>query len=338
MLVILVVCGMLLLTACKKEMNQVPKPDPEKGIYNIYYKNAEGTELSAALYETDTDSSEKETLVGELLTALQSQKKDDPSVLPAVSSDLQVDSFDVSILPYLTVNFTKSYSEQNSADEILCRAALVMTLTQIPQIQYVEIQVGGQPLLDGAKNPVGRMSAEKFLADINGNMFSRQKNTLLLYFSSKDGTELMEEERTVLNDSSMAMEKLVMKLLIEGPTDDETRAVLPDTVSVLDISIRSGTCYVNFDSSFLTDTMELPPEIIIYSIVNSLSELNDVSQVQIMVNGSSDVKFMDSISLAEPFVKDLSYLFLQEEDTTEEYLQDIKDIKDARMEVHWLED
>lgn len=316
-LVLMAVLSLLLLSACEKEKAQVPKPDPERGIYNIYYKNAEGTELTASSYETETNSNDREALVKELLTALQSQKMDDPSVLPAVPSSLVADSFDVSLLPYLTVNFTKSYLEQNSVDEILCRAALVMTLTQIPQVQYIEIQVAGQPLLDSANNPVGKLSAEKFLADINGNMFSRQKNTLLLYFASQDGDELVEVERTVLNDSSMAMEKLVMKLLIEGPQNDETRAVMPDTVSVLDISIRSGTCYVNLDSTFLTDTMDLSPEIIIYSIVNSLSELNDVNQVQIMVNGSSEIKFMDSVSLAEPFTKDLNYLFVQEEEEEE---------------------
>lgn len=309
---VLVVLGLLMLSACEKKTQQIPQPDPDKGIYNIYYKNAEGTELTASLYETDTNSNDRAALVNELITALQSQKMDDPNVLPAVPSSLVVDSFDISLLPYLTVNFTKSYSEQNSTDEILCRAALVMTLAQIPQVQYIEIQVAGQPLMDSAHNPVGKLSADKFLADMNGNMFSRQKNTLLLYFASKDGDELVEVERTVLNDSSIAMEKLVMKLLIEGPQNDETRAVIPDTVSVLDISIRSGTCYVNLDSNFLTDTMDLPPEIIIYSIVNSLSELTDVNQVQIMVNGSSDVKFMDSISLAEPFTKDLNYLFVQE--------------------------
>lgn len=309
---VLVVLGMMLLSACEKKTQQIPQPDPDKGIYNIYYKNAEGTELTASLYETDTNSNDRDVLVKELITALQSQKMDDPNVLPAVPSSLVVDSFDISLLPYLTVNFTKSYSEQNSTDEILCRAALVMTLSQIPQVQYIEIQVAGQPLMDSARNPVGKLSVDKFMADMNGNMFSRQKNTLLLYFASKDGDELVEVERTVLNDSSIAMEKLVMKLLIEGPQNDETRAVIPDTVSVLDISIRSGTCYVNLDSNFLTDTMDLPPEIIIYSIVNSLSELTDVNQVQIMVNGSSDVKFMDSISLAEPFTKDLNYLFVQE--------------------------
>lgn len=309
---VLVVLGLLMLSACEKKTQQIPQPDPDKGIYNIYYKNAEGTELTASLYETDTNSNDRAALVNELITALQSQKMDDPNVLPAVPSSLVVDSFDISLLPYLTVDFTKSYSEQNSTDEILCRAALVMTLAQIPQVQYIEIQVAGQPLMDSAHNPVGKLSADKFLADMNGNMFSRQKNTLLLYFASKDGDELVEVERTVLNDSSIAMEKLVMKLLIEGPQNDETRAVIPDTVSVLDISIRSGTCYVNLDSNFLTDTMDLPPEIIIYSIVNSLSELTDVNQVQIMVNGSSDVKFMDSISLAEPFTKDLNYLFVQE--------------------------
>lgn len=299
------------LTACGQKKTTVSDPNPEKGIYNIYYKNAEGTELIPSQMQAESSSDDQNALFEELMHALQSQKKDDPSVIPAVSSDLILSDYDLKMSPFLTLDFTSSYSEQSSADEILCRAALVMTLTQIPDIHYLEILVDGQPYMDSTKKSVGKLSGDKFITDTNGNLFSRQKNTLLLYFASTDGKALVESERTVLNDSSMAMEKLVMKLLIEGPSDSSARAVLPDTVSILDISIRSGTCYVNFDSSFLTDTMDLKPEIIIYSIVNSLSELNEISQVQIMVNGSSNVKFMDQISLEEPFTKNLNYLFEQ---------------------------
>lgn len=299
------------LTACGQKKTTVSDPNPEKGIYNIYYKNAEGTELIPSQMQAESSTDDQDALFEELMHALQSQKKDDPSVIPAVSPDLVLSDYDLKMSPFLTLDFTSSYSEQSSADEILCRAALVMTLTQIPDIHYLEILVDGQPYMDSTKRSIGKLSGDKFITDTNGNLFSRQKNTLLLYFASTDGKALVESERTVLNDSSMAMEKLVMKLLIEGPPDSSARAVLPDTVSILDISIRSGTCYVNFDSSFLTDTMDLKPEIIIYSIVNSLSELNEISQVQILVNGSSNVKFMDQISLEEPFTKNLNYLFEQ---------------------------
>ena len=309
MFLILLLAGSL--TACGQKKTTVSDPNPEKGIYNIYYKNAEGTELIPSQMQAESASDDQNALFEELMHALQSQKKDDPSVIPAVSSDLVLSDYDLKMSPFLTLDFTSSYSEQSSADEILCRAALVMTLTQIPDIHYLEILVDGQPYMDSTKKSIGKLSGDKFITDTNGNLFSRQKNTLLLYFASTDGKALVESERTVLNDSSMAMEKLVMKLLIEGPSDSSARAVLPDTVSILDISIRSGTCYVNFDSSFLTDTMDLKPEIIIYSIVNSLSELNEISQVQIMVNGSSNVKFMDQISLEEPFTKNLNYLFEQ---------------------------
>ncbi|MDY2629137.1 MAG: GerMN domain-containing protein [Lachnospiraceae bacterium] len=312
-LLLLAVLSIFFFAACQKEEKKIQEPDPANGVYNIYYKDAKGTELLSSVLEINKNLKDRESVIEELLEALQSQKQDDPSMIPAVSSNLEIIDFDAGLLPFLEINFTKSYSEQSNADEILCRAALVMTMTQVSGIEYVDIQVEGQPLLDSEQKPVGKLSVDKFMLDTNGNMFSRQKNTLILYFASKDGKELKEVERTVLNDSSMAMEKLVMKLLIEGPPDDDTRAVLPETVSILDISVRSGTCYVNFDSGFLNDTMDLDPEIIIYAIVNSLSELTDVNQVQIMVNGTSDVKFKDTISLAEPFTKDLSYLFEEKE-------------------------
>ena len=67
-------------------------------------------------------------------------------------------------------------------------------------------------------------------------------------------------------------------------------------------------CYVNFDSSFLTGTLKTSEKLPIYAIVNSLTELQTVSRVQIIVDGSQNVMFRDVVSLNEPFERDESYI------------------------------
>ena len=46
--------------------------------------------------------------------------------------------------------------------EVLTRAAVVRSLTQIPDVGYVMITVAGEPLMDMAGNPLGIMTADMF--------------------------------------------------------------------------------------------------------------------------------------------------------------------------------
>ena len=45
---------------------------------------------------------------------------------------------------------------------------------------------------------------------------------------------------------------------------------------------------MNFDSTFLTGTYDILPELTVYSIVNSLTEGTEAEQVQITINGESE--------------------------------------------------
>ena len=70
---------------------------------------------------------------------------------------------------------------------------------------------------------------------------------------------------------------------------------------MISISVKDKICYVNFDSSFLTDALSIDGNLIVYSIVNSLTELPDVQRVQI-----SNIVFRD-ISLSSPLERNLNY-------------------------------
>lgn len=56
----------------------------------------------------------------------------------------------------------------------------------------------------------------------------------------------------------------------------------------------------------MTDALSIDGNLIVYSIVNSLTELPDVQRVQIMVDGDSNIVFRD-ISLSSPLERNLNY-------------------------------
>ncbi len=81
--------------------------------------------------------------------------------------------------------------------------------------------------------------------------------------------------------------------------------VINPATKVLGVTVKDGTCYVNLDNGFLTQTYNVSAEVQRYSIVNSLVELSNINKVQIAVNGNTDMIFREKISLSNVFDRTL---------------------------------
>ena len=157
------------------------------------------------------------------------------------------------------------------------------------------------------------MQADTFVENLNEDLESMQPVTLILYFANQEGDLLYETERTVLYNSDMPLEKVVVNQLIQGPSGDDFYPTLPENLTLLGITVKDGICYVDFDSSFISGARDVKDYIPIYSVVNSLSELTNISKVQITINGSTDVKFRENISFSTVFERNLDYVGGMEE-------------------------
>ena len=113
----------------------------------------------------------------------------------------------------------------------------------------------------------------------------------------------------------MVLEKLVVERLIAGPDaeNEELYPVINPATKVLGVTVKDGTCYVNLDNGFLTQTYNVSAEVQIYSIVNSLVELSNINKVQIAVNGNTDMIFREKISLSNVFDRNLDLVYETEE-------------------------
>lgn len=276
----------------------------QEGVYAVYYKNQSGTKLiSESFQAAGTDVS---TLVRELLGEMRANPDqiDLQSVFPEALSLARYETDGA----FLTLYFDGTYYDLDAVSEILLRAAVVRTICQIPEVNYVTFFVNNQPLMDSTGTPVGIMQADSFVENLNENMESMQPVTLILYFANEEGDLLYETERTVLYNSDIPLEKLVINQLIQGPSGEGVYPTLPETLTLLSTKVKDGVCYVDFDSSFTSDALGVQDYIPIYSVVNSLSELSGISKVQITVNGSADVKFRENISLETVFERNLDYV------------------------------
>ena len=147
--------------------------------YTVYYLNAAGNQLVGSEYETGT--TDKEALVQEFLSQLNTvpAELDCQTAMPSQVEKMTYRIENQVLHLYADAN----YMLMNSVREILCRAALTKTLTQIEGIEYLTIYCADQPITDGAGNPVGMLSASDFVDSIRDvNSFERTEMTL--YFAN----------------------------------------------------------------------------------------------------------------------------------------------------------
>lgn len=290
-----------LLAGCSQK--EMPRPTPEEGKYLIYYLNTATTKLVPREYEAE--ATDKEALVDELMEQFLHVPKEldcQAALIDKVAYQGSRQEEQVLYL-YFDVNYTGMKPER----EILCRAALTRTLTQIPGVDYINIYCGDQPLMDRQGNPVGMLASTDFIMNTS-NVNAYEKTELTLYFADETGNKLLEEKREVVHNINTSLEQLVVEQLIAGPGQEGRHPTLPSDCKILSLSVTDNVCYINFDSAFLNTSLPVSEYVPIYSIVDSLSEITTVTKVQIMVNGSQNVMFRDVISLNTPFEKSQDYI------------------------------
>ena len=303
-------CGVLslllfltLFSGCKKKEKTESKTD--EGGYQIYYLNKDETATATVSYQPkakDTD-----TLIQELLEKL-AETPEGGSMEAVLTDSIFVTDYALES-GQLSLHFDPAYKDMNGIREILCRSAVVRTLCQIPDVEYVSFLIGDSPLMDSEKNPVGQMNADSFVENTGDAINEETVTTLTLYFANKTGDKLVKEKVNVTGSSNISVEKLVVESLIRGPVSKDTDyPTLPSGTKILSISTKDGICYVNLNEGFLEQGYNVTEAVTIYSIVDSLTELSGIVKVQILVNGETNLVYKESMRLDTIYERNLDII------------------------------
>lgn len=285
------------------------QPQSEDGKqYNIYYVNNEETKTLAKEYISSTEDTE--ALLKELLEQLASVPTKFEYEAP-LAGGFELIGYTLDN-GQLTMNFDGQYREMDNVKEVLTRAAIVRTLTQIEGIAYVSFTVQGEMLADSSGVTIGTMSSDLFIDNAGNEINAYETTNLRLYFANEDGTGLVEEtRRNVVYSSNISLEKLVLEKLVEGPVSDGVYPTVNPSTKIINVTINDGICYVNLDETFLNQPYSTSAEVTIYSITNSLVELSNVNKVQISINGETNLLYREKINLSDVFERDLDLLVSQ---------------------------
>lgn len=300
-MMIYILCVLLCLgmpTGCSKVK------EPVKGGTFVYYVDTEGTSLVKEPFALKTGTVEEN--IRDILHAMteETDSIDYKSVFP---KGVKIRDWFLTE-GRLDIHFNSKYKDMKPVEEVLLRAAVVQTLEQIHQVEYVGFFIEDQPLTDSAGNEIGYMGSEYFLQYKGSSLHLYQLGELKLYFVNGNGDKLVQEEVSVRYNSNISTERLIVDQLIKGPAVEGLRPVIPPETKVIGVSVKDSVCYVNLSEGFLNNTYVTDPKLTVYAIVNSIVDGGSCSQVQISVNGESNIEYMGSVDLSKPLSREQDFV------------------------------
>ncbi len=277
--------------------------DPEA--FKLFYVNNNETGIVAVEYEPENDLSDVDAVISELIEQLGKMPERLQYEAP-LTGDVKLIGHSLSD-NLLTLNFGIEYMDIGRTVEILDRAAIVRTFTQLPAVDYVTFQVEGTPLADHYGNIIGNMSADTFIFNVGNEINTYEKIELKLYFANEAGDKLVPVYRSVVYNSNISMERLAVEQIIKGPNTDICYPTISKDAKINSVNVRDGVCYVDFDQAFLTEPYKVSAEVALYSIVNTIAEFSDVNKVAFSVNGEATFTFMD-FEISGPYERNLDII------------------------------
>ena len=123
-----------------------------------------------------------------------------------------------------------------------------------------------------------------------------RKTVVLLYFLDPKNYALIPEARQI--DSKELIDypyEFLINLLIEGPKNEKLIKLIPEGAKLINTKIENNILYLNF-SEELIKNQNLGKEqegLILKSIVNTVTELTEINEIAILIEGEKDKGFPD---------------------------------------------
>lgn len=254
----------------------------EKVSIDLYFINEDGTGIVSnpqkIRYKDEEDL---------IRSALEMLRKGPPAgklgdIMP---KDTEISGIEFSGGGFLTVYFSDKFLSEDPSRNVLNVYAVVKTLCSTAHVSSVKVLVNGQPVKDRDGKPLEYISA----SDINleTEEYRSELREVGLYFADSSGKKLVCEKRTIKITDQQPIEQYIINELIKGTKNKKLKSLLSDKTVLVSVEVQENICYLNFKSNFLTDNSGTAEheKMVIYSIVNSLTELQMLARVQFYMDG-----------------------------------------------------
>ena len=243
-LTILILC--LFLSACGRK-------GADKSGIRIYYLNKADHALQEQNYTPEAD--DRERIIEELVAKLCVQPKEMTLRAPVTDFRLLTSETRGSIV---TLNFSPEYYDLSAVEEVLTRTAIVNTMCSFSEIDGVYFLVDGEKFHDADGEEPGIMEPDQFIYNSYMEMRNYERVRLHLYFANKSGDRLVDAYRTVVYNSNMPLERIVLEQVIEGPNGNFAYPTVNSEAKVINVLGPLNKWYIRMvlrkDFSFILHT------------------------------------------------------------------------------------
>ena len=254
----------------------------EKMDVDLYFINNDGTGIVSSphkiRYKTDDD------LIINTLEVLRNGPKSS-KLGPIMPRSTEINGIELLGGGFLTVHFSDDFLTKDPSRNVLNVYAVVKSLCSTAHVSSVRVLVNGEPIKDRDKKPLEYISA----SDINleTEEYRSEMRKVKLYFADSNGEKLVGQTRTIKITDQQPIEQYIINELIKGTKDKEMKSLLSKKTVLVSVDVEENICYLNFKSNFLADNKgnEQHEKLVIYSIVNSLTELQTIARVQFYMDG-----------------------------------------------------
>ncbi|MBQ6553754.1 MAG: GerMN domain-containing protein [Firmicutes bacterium] len=208
------------------------------------------------------------------------------------------------------INFTSSYNTLSQSRKMLCIAGMVYTLTELDFLRNVYFYVDNEPIANMNDEASERYNRNNVAVNPSLEPEKSDRQQVVLYFTNAAHNYLVAEERSIEIKQSQTTEYQIVEQLIQGPFDSGLVPTISGDVKIKDIKTEEGICYVNLSTDFVTkhvgNTNELTA---VYSIVNSLTELDNVNKVQFLIEGEKISDYKGRLDLGKTIERNTSIIY-----------------------------
>lgn len=192
---------------------------------------------------------------------------------------------------------SESFYQLTGINKTLAEACLTMTLTDLEDVDEVIIYADGEYSDDATV-----FTADRYVFEDTG--IDEQEENIKIYFADSASRYLMGDQRSVVFSENESAAIYIIQQLIAGPDDEQLQSTIPEGTELLSIVEENGLCVVDFSAEFRENApkTEQGERMTVYSIVNSLTELDEIDRVQILCEGQN-IGIYRYLDLSEPYVR-----------------------------------
>ena len=264
--------------SCKKKENEANVQLSENSMADIYYPKGNKVVKSEEQYQIKQPDSLSAS-VEELMLQLKDK----------LDESMEYYTYLIDADNNVSLEFI-SQGEYNREYILLAKAAVVETLFQMEGINSIKIKISD---VDG--NVIGEdsyMEDSFYFYDYSENDDLNGRE-ITLYYADDKGEKLLSRKKTINSLPNVSIEEIIVEELMKLGT-------IPEKTKINSISINKDTCYIDLSKEFEDDIEGVKSEVVVYSLVNSITSLLEIENVQILIDGENVEKYRETVDIYTP--------------------------------------